>query len=454
MTRTTEYNTLLAELEAMPEALEYTVQRATARERAARKKRRIIGIPIGSIAGFLLCFILLVNLFPTVAYACGQVPLLRSLAKAVAWSPSLSAAVDNAYVQPIGQSQTANGVTATVEYVIVDQKQLNIFFTLKSDQYEMLTAELPRLSPNQSCSIISAEPAQPAGTLLHCILDYGDQAVPNQLTVTFPVTTPKQSAEPPAVDSNWDFFEEMLAPPEPEQSELLAEFVFALEFDPRYTAQGECIPVNQTFTLGDQTLTLTEVEVYPTHVRVNFAEDAANTASPHALSFYLEDEKGRRFQTVRGGIVATRSDEDAAISSFRLESPYFYNCRSLTLHITEATWLDKELDRVRIDLVNQTAEDLPEGVTLLQTEKREGGWVVQFQAQRDALFASQVWSLEYYDAAGTMFSMTKLATSDTSDSNVFVETLPLEGYTEDVVWLTPLRFSVTTAPEPIVITIK
>ena len=52
------------------------------------------------------------------------------LAQAVAWSPSLSAAVENDYVQPIGQSQTVNGVTATVEYVIVDRKQLSIFYTL------------------------------------------------------------------------------------------------------------------------------------------------------------------------------------------------------------------------------------------------------------------------------------------------------------------------------------
>ena len=44
-----------------------------------------------------------------------SVTVLRELAQAVAWSPSLSAAVENDYVQPIGQSQTVNGVTATVE---------------------------------------------------------------------------------------------------------------------------------------------------------------------------------------------------------------------------------------------------------------------------------------------------------------------------------------------------
>ena len=43
------------------------------------------------------------------------------------WSPSLSAAVEHDYVQPVEQSQSADGVTASVEYLIVDRKQVSIF---------------------------------------------------------------------------------------------------------------------------------------------------------------------------------------------------------------------------------------------------------------------------------------------------------------------------------------
>lgn len=456
MTRNAEYTALLAALEATPEALQYTVQRATARARTARKRRRIVGIPVGSLLAFALCFVLLVNLFPVVAYACGRVPLLRDLAKAVAWSPSLSAAVDNAYVQPISQSQTKNGVTATVEYVIVDQKQLNIFFTLQSDEYETLSTTTPGVSLDQDCNIIGAGLEQPVGQLQHYTLDYGEQAVPDHLTVTLRVTAPAvQSAEPPAEDPDWDFAAEMLAPLELEQPEVLAEFSFTLEFDPEYTAPGEIIPVNQSFVLDGQTLTLAEVAVYPTHVRVNFAEDDANTAWLYALSFYLEDETGRQFQPVSGSILATGLNGSSANTSFRLESPYFADCRSLTLHITEATWLDKELERVRIDLVHQAADTLPEGVTLLGAEKREDGWVLQFQARwEQMLFGNPVWSMVYYDAAGTAYEMPRIATSTSLEANTYVDILPLQGYTEDVVWLSPLQFRVATPPTPIVIAIQ
>ena len=144
MNRNEEYKALLAELEQVPESLDNTAERALARQNASRKKRRAWGISCGSFAACFAAFVLLVNLSVPFARACGSIPVLRELAKAVAWSPSLSAAVENEYVQPMGQSQTVNGITATVEYVIVDQKQLNIFFTLNAGGYDNLNAEMPR----------------------------------------------------------------------------------------------------------------------------------------------------------------------------------------------------------------------------------------------------------------------------------------------------------------------
>ena len=111
MTRNEEYLTLLQELETTPAALDGTAERALRRRRRDRRLR-FFGVPAGSLAACFIAFVLLVNLFPPFARACGGVPVLRALAQAVAWSPSLSAAVENDYVQPMGQSQTVNGVTA------------------------------------------------------------------------------------------------------------------------------------------------------------------------------------------------------------------------------------------------------------------------------------------------------------------------------------------------------
>ena len=49
MNRNAEYTALLTELEPTPPALEYTVQRAVTRKKASQKKRRLLGVPLGSL---------------------------------------------------------------------------------------------------------------------------------------------------------------------------------------------------------------------------------------------------------------------------------------------------------------------------------------------------------------------------------------------------------------------
>ena len=104
MNRTEEYKALLAELETTPPELESTVARAMNRGNASQKKWRIFGTSIGSLAACFVGFVLLVNLSTPFARACGRIPLLADLAKAVSWSPSLSAAVENDY--PVAQHGT------------------------------------------------------------------------------------------------------------------------------------------------------------------------------------------------------------------------------------------------------------------------------------------------------------------------------------------------------------
>ena len=118
MNRMDEYTALLAELEQTPEELNHTVNKALNRKNALQKKRRFFGTSLGGLAACFAAFVLLVNLSTPFARACGRIPLLADLAKAVSWSPSLSAAVENDYVQPLRLSQSQNGITARVEYLM------------------------------------------------------------------------------------------------------------------------------------------------------------------------------------------------------------------------------------------------------------------------------------------------------------------------------------------------
>ena len=455
MTRNEEYQALLQELEPTPPPLAGTAERALRRRRRDRRLR-LFGVPVGSLAACFIAFVLLVNLFPPFARACGNVPVLRALAQAVAWSPSLSAAVENDYVQPIGQSQTENGITATVEYVIVDQKQVHIFFTLKGEGYESLSAEMPEFTPKQCCSVLGADTGQAPGTLLRFSLDYQDSDVPDRFTMTFGVTgeSGKEEFPDPTPPHAEQSPQDAMLEESPERvPDILASFTFGLAFDPTYTVQGELVPVNSTFQLDGQTLTVTEVEVYPTHVRVNVEGDPDNTAWLKDLDFCLENEDGERFDSISNGVSATGDPDTPAMKSFRLESPYFADSAHLTLHITGATWLDKNRERVRADLKNGTVEWLPEGVTVQAMQHRQDGWVLTFDVTAPADAHKQVFASRYYGEDGTEYDMDRFGWSFLDDGHGEAY-LPLRGYEQDTVWLELSWSHASQAETPVTIPIK
>ena len=458
MSRATEYRALLAELEQTPPALEYTVQRALTRKKTLQKKRRLLEIPMGSAAVCFTVFVLLVNLFPPFAAACGRLPVLRELALAVAWSPSLSAAVENEYVQPIGQSQTVNGITAKIEYVIVDQKQVNIFFTLEGEGYESFSAQMPDFSPDQHCFIRGSDFSRAPGMLLYFTLDYSDRDVPEGFTMTFAVTGERkgeQEGQQELQTAPDRVYEDELLNPSPQpEPEILAEFTFDLEFDPRFTDQGEIIPVNETFCMDGQTFTVTEAEIYPTQVRLNVEADPSNTAWLRGLDFCLENEDEERFDSVANGVSGTGDPDSPAMVSFRLESPYFSGSDRLTLFITGAQWLDKDHERVWVDLEHETAPWLPEGVTLSSAQLREGGWFLTFRIAPTGRPAGSPFSMTFYDPEGNRWQTGQMGYTASGDDQESQLMLPLPDYRENGVWLEAYYSHATTADAPIVIPLK
>ena len=160
MNRQQEYWDLIRELDQPPAALEGSALRARARAKRRRAGRRW-GISLGSAAGVCAAFVLAVNTLPTFALACGKVPVLRELAAAVAFSPSLSAAVEHDYVQYIGQSQSFEGLTLTLEYVIADAQQMVVFYRTDGGAYPYYSVSCDlkdeTRSPQQGYTVTSGD---------------------------------------------------------------------------------------------------------------------------------------------------------------------------------------------------------------------------------------------------------------------------------------------------------
>ena len=467
MNRSDEYNELLEELENTPLKLDFTLDRAKLkRNEHNRHTRRAIFTPLGTIAAVFVIFVLLVNVSPTFAYATGRVPLLRDLAKFVAMSPSLSAAVENEYVQPMGLEQTLNGITARVEYVIVDQKQLDIFYTLNSDNYSAMDATPDLMDSDgkflSECGI-STGGYSGNGELRKIVVDFASGIMPDTVKLRLKIRdigSPTLNAPLQATDDL------LLTKVEPAEPVFLFEPEFTLKLDPSFTDKGEVIQPCRSFIMDSQKFILTSAEIYPTHMRFTFDDDSVNTAWMTGIEFYVENEKGERFESVSSGITAFGKIDSPMIQTYMLESPFFSKSDHLTLYITGVTWLDKNMEKVHVDLNKTSADALPEGVKFEQARKMKNGWSLAFSAPVfEENHYYQIWSSTYFDPNGNKYSINSSSTSgdgyfdeskqaEVALPNRFTESFGLIDYPYDEVWLCPSYSRCVTLDTPIRIEIK
>ena len=431
MTRMEEYQALRQELETVPEAMETVTEKALAREKACRKKKRIWGVPVGSLAACFALFLLLVNCFPTFAAACEGLPVLGELAEALRFDKSLRLAVENEYVQPLGLSQTENGITARVEYLIVDQKNVNVFFRFYASDGRSLRAGYRADTPG-CVSVMENLDLLEDGTLRRIGIMATDE-LPDTLELTLF-----------AYDGEYGSYED---------ADLAAELHFSIEYDPSFTAQGEVIPVGTAFTLDGQTLIVDRAEIYPTHMRLIVQEAEENTAGLSSLDFYLTDDRGHTYDLGVGGLIQMGAAENGD-HCYTVESPWFQNGKRYTLHIRGAQFLSKDRPPVRVNLRTKTAEGLPDGVSLKDIQRQSDVWVISFDLtpppEELAHFSTQFTS-DYRSEDGTLEGYTGHGfRADGTEEYLTLES----DYPEDVVYLFLSHDRTVRLPQPLDIPIN
>ena len=456
MNRNVEYERLMEELDAVPVP-------AGGVERALRRARRrkYLTRPLAGVAAAFALFVVLVNASTTVAYACSRVPGLRELAAAVTFSRSLGDAVENEYVQPVKLEQSANDITVRVEYLIVDQKTVTVFYRFLSERYPNLSEDPVVLSSDGDspppCSYGPNNWGTPNGELRSMFIDFVSDDVPPALRLRLKLRDmDERGPSGPPTGSIWD-------DPHEQEPDYIAEFEFLLEFDPYFTAQGRHFASAQSFTLDGQTLHLTNVDVYPSYLSFTIRGDGANTAWLESLQFYLVTDKGERFDTVSNGILSVGNPDTPEMISFRADSTFFYDADAISLYVTGAEWLDKDVETIRVDLKNAAADFMPEGTEFISAEREGNHWVVTVLKESGS---AQSFMSDYYDAAGNSYELREWTSSATllgstplgltearAPEGYTYESFPLKDYPYDEVWLTP-RYTGRSSPEtPVVVSV-
>ena len=391
MNRMEEYQEMLQELETIPEETAGCVKRAMARMR----RKNHIWRPFVSMAAVICLFIGIVNLSPTVAAACMEIPLLDKLTEAVLFSPSLKKAVEHDYVQPIGLEETQNGITVSVDHVIVDQKQLNIFYTVSSDVYEHLVAVPDLLETDTGegirAGIVWGNDRVTMEEMRHIMVDFANETVPSQLELTMDViAVEKDAAAKEPSNGQWEAAR---------KQEPAASFAFHLEFNPYFTEQGRIVKLNQSFTLDGNTFTVAELGIYPSHIRIHLDEDPDNPSWLNALRFHLELEDGTVIGRGGNSISAWGDPDTPSTTTYLAESSYFEDSECIRMVITGADFLEKDFGRTYINLETGEAENLPDGCMLDAIHQTGDIWEVDFLREDDGVNHTQAF-IGVYDADG------------------------------------------------------
>lgn len=435
MNRSDEFWALMQELEETPAALNGTAQRAKAR--AARSRiAKFCGIPLGSLAGAAAAFILAVNTIPTFASACADIPILGELAAAVDFSPSLSAAVENQYVQIIDQTQTDGDRSLTLDYAIIDEHQIAIFYS---------TDRTYEIFPELTC----ADGEKPGyGYGLH----FNENNELNVMTFSF-ISGEKAPTS---------FTLELRILPSDDLSQPSSSFSFDISLDPDRVAKAELMEVGQWVELEDGRIFLDYLEIYPTRTILHFDEDPENTAWLTGLKFWFEDDKGNRYEKKDGPLTASgTSGESESILTYYFQSLYYYEIDHLTLSIGAAEWRSKNAQPVEVDLINMTATNLPEYITFSdETEKFSKEEWFYFEGGPEREGFSQIFKTHAYAPDGTQYDYDdysqgfRIVNDENGNLELIQEIIILKNYPYDAITLIPRYTHMTLLEDPILVAIK
>lgn len=404
MTRQQELTALMEELQTVPPTLAGTAKRAKARAR-----RRRFGVSLGSLAAAAAAFVIVVNAMPTFALACGSIPILRELAAAVAFSPSLSEAVRHDYVQYVGKSQTVNGVTVTLETVIADQQQLIGFYRTDlpaetSATCDLLGEGIPSYFTTGSYS---------GDALRSFTVHLQDGALPETFTLSLQLT---------ASDA------------EQERFEVEGSFDFDLHLDPEKTSASVSVEVGKEVTLGGQTLRVEQVVFTPTRTTLHLSGDPGNTASLEALTFRFTAPDGTAYGAVDGDVSAMGTPDEAGFYTYYCQSLFFLeNPAAVTLVLEDALWRAKDAQPITVDLTDGSyGGTLPAGVTALWVEENRGTRVVMVETT-----ISQMPFTSYLGEKGVESLLLLGGVSQIDEADVRRYEYVLDGYEGDAIALIP-----------------
>lgn len=427
MKRNEAWDDLLNQAEQIPDELETRLNRTIARAERREKRRRWLK-PLIGVTGTAAAFVLLVNSSVTFALAASRVPIVRELVEAVAFDPSLKAAVAHDYVQLVGDTYTQDGVTVTIEYLIADPMNVSVFYSLSDEQGRELELVPDLFDANGNSLPVSVsfgeeriERNESEKGLFDTIRGYLGLDKVQKTLYTWRLHASKEGVIQTQMQLHvevrtqeiWqdaDMYEM-----DERESQDTPAVLFTLDIpitiEPQFLQSGKIFPVGQTADVLGQKLTIDEIEVYPSNTRITWHTDPENDAWLTYLPFYLTDEDGNRVDGIRNGVSGTGNDRDYGGGAIWLDSAWYDTAEHLTVHLDDAAIVPKDQDTVLLQADGQLT-GLPDYIEQVEAEgyPDEAAHTFRIRTKKGTYHTNTAPFSEFIDADGVRDSFSSVST--------------------------------------------
>lgn len=385
-----------------------------------------------TVACTLLIFIGAVNLSPAFASTVAKVPIMRELVLAVSLDPSMKAAIEHNYVQLVKQSVSDNDYRLDVEYLVADQANLTVYYKLhglperEQESYAYCTSFTLQDENGQQLEGYGASwdgPVEEQDALSCAKFHFTEAVVPEQVELVVQVQVDEQALtkakqrQTGKLETSLrdiDYRSEMGEEP-PEYTEV-AELRMTLTVDHNSLFQVRRIPLQQTITIDGQNITIEQVEIYPTQMRVSWREDAANDSWVSSLEFALQGRRRHRWEGISNGVSGLGMKGEPRQAW--LESNWFSQIEEYQLELTQISLLPKETTAVTYDYRTGTFTNLPPYIQLQEATPCDTGLYLRFHVRSSDERITSVFSSAYLDSSGAeQFLHSQGATSYLTDKD-------------------------------------
>ncbi|MBP3625190.1 MAG: DUF4179 domain-containing protein, partial [Peptococcaceae bacterium] len=345
----------------------------------------------------LVIFTGAVNLSPAFASAAANVPIVRELVKAVAFDPSMKAAIEHDYVQLVKKTATDNGFTLDVEYLVADPRNLTVYYKMaeitafNENHYEQYRFDFDLLDMDgndlegygASWDYPISEDEKEALNAVKFNFS-GEETLPEQVQLRLIVkeAQPLSEEDQKKLDEARNktglagsvaSFEE----PRPEYKEV-ANMIVPLTIDKGSSFNMRTLNMNRTVELDGQRIVFDKVEIYPTQIRVLWHTDETNTHLIDGLRIELQSKERGKWQGISNGVSGIGATDSPERQTW-LESNWFSDEEEYQLVITQYALIPKDKRMVSYDYSTNTFTNLPEYARLKEAIPSESGLYMEFE---------------------------------------------------------------------------